>query len=475
MPENPFLYLQRNAERDPRGVFSRSANRTLTNADAVVETRRIAYELRRLGVRAGDVVALDLPEQLRLLFTEAVYHEAAVSTVLPPAWEPDGALEVRWLFTTRADARLAGAEVVEVTPRFLRHVAENPSGIRPSAELVELVRIVFSSGTTGRPKAIGLGREMEAGLDAALATWFEGAPTLMLMDTGTVWGFGEFFLSVKAGQPFLAAGAATPAEAIRLAEASGARTLKGSPNQLAAVVDELEAQGRTLPTVQQVFAAGTAMPVVLAERLRRATEGCAVLANYGSTEAGGATVRPYETDDPTDAGHPMPGAELEIVDERDVPVPAGVVGRIRYRTPGMSTGYLGDPEASARAFRGGWFYPGDLGLRREDGGLTLAGREDERINAGGVKVDPSRVDHAALDHPGVRDACGFAYDDESGLTRVGLAIVADEGLDMTALIGHLKQRLAAAAPTLVARVAEVPRTPTGKPRRGKLAELVADR
>lgn len=469
MPDNPFLYLQRSADENPHGVFARSTTHTMTNADAVVEVKKIAYELRRLGVRAGDIVALDLPEQLSMLFSEAVYHEAGVGTVLPQGYVVDEAVPVRWLFTNRPHPAQQGVQIVKVDAPFLRAVNQNPYGIRPSEEPIETLRIVFSSGTTGRPKGVALGREMEAGLDAALETWFEGGPTLMLMGTDTVWGFGEFFLSVKAGEPFLSAGGAPARRTIELAEQTQARTLKGSPHQLAALVDELEAQKRTLPSVERVFAAGTAMPTALSERMRRVTQGCLVLANYGSTEAGAATARPYESDDPFDAGFVAPGAVVEIVDEHDQPVPAGVPGRIRHRSPGMATGYLGDPASSARAFRDGWFYPGDLGMFRPDGGLTLTGRESETINAGGVKLDPGRLDDAALRHPGVTDACGFAYETETGLAAVGLAVVVADGFDPEALVAELSRTFGPAAPALVARVDVVPRTGTGKPLRAELS------
>lgn len=80
---NPFLYLQANADASPDAVFAQSPDQVLTNAEAVVYAKKVAYEMRRLGVKAGDVVALDLPDMLSIVFTEAVYHEGGVSTVLP--------------------------------------------------------------------------------------------------------------------------------------------------------------------------------------------------------------------------------------------------------------------------------------------------------------------------------------------------------------------------------------------------------
>ncbi|NYF09486.1 acyl-coenzyme A synthetase/AMP-(fatty) acid ligase [Leifsonia sp. AK011] len=467
---NPFLYLQKNADENPRGVFLYTPTQTITNADAVVHAKKIAYELRRLGVKPGDIVALDLPDQLSIMFTEAVYHEGGISTVIPDDATIDPRVPVTWLFTNRGTTPPSTAQAVQVDARFLQQVDENPYGIRPSEEPIETLRIVFSSGTTGTPKAIALGRRMEMLMDAALPRWFQGSPYLSLMDTGTVAGIGEFFLSVKGGQPFLSAGGASPTVLIDMIDKHQVKTLKGSPAQAVAIIDALEAQGRTLPSVQMAMLAGTVMPPAATERARRAFEGCLVLTSYGSTEAGGATTRAYESDDPFDVGHVDQGSIVEVVDDDGSPVPTGTVGAIRHRSPGMAEGYLGNPEASAEVFRDGWFYPGDRGYFREDGGLTLAGRDSEVLNAGGVKFDPNVLDHAAQEHPGVLDAASFAFTSASGLLQVGIALVTTDDADAPALVERLKAQFGPAAPTLVARVDEIPRGRTGKPLRRELAE-----
>ena len=471
---NPFLHLQRNADENPHGVFMRSPADQLTNAEAVVEVKKLAYELRRLGVRAGDIVALDMPDRLGILFTEAVYHEAAISTILPQGSLPSDGVPVRWLFTSRTPRDLEGATVVSVDSAFLQEVNQNPYGISSSEEPIEVLRIVFSSGTTGTPKAIALGREMEQLMDLALPSWFRAGPNLSMMDTGTPTGIGEFFLSVKGGQPYLCVGGDSQEGIVRVILDNTVRTLKGSPAQVAALVRELEAQGRTVPSVDIVSFAGTVMPPGVAERMRRVSEGCQIFSSYGSTEAGAATRRLYESDDPFDLGQISPGSVVEIVDEDDRPLPQGETGRIRHRSPGMTRGYLGDPDATAKNFKDGWFYPGDLGFIRDDGGLSLAGRETEILNAGGVKIDPNRIDHAALQHPRVIDACSFNYAGEAGLEQIGLALVTEDDVDVSALVADLKAEFGHGAPTLVARVDEVPRNAMGKPMRRTLAERFSE-
>lgn len=471
---NPFWYLQRNADRNPRGVFSRSANTTMTNAEAVVSVKKIAYELRRLGVRPGQIVALELPDQLAMLFTEAIYHEAAISTVLPDRSAADGRFELDWVFSHRPPTPIDGARLVTVDAQFLRDVEQNPYGISPSDEPIDVVRIAFSSGTTGMPNAIPLTRRALQSFDDALETWFQGDPFLVLTDFGTPWGFGGFYLSVKGDRPFLSAGGATPSEIVRLAADNAVTSLKGSPAQIAGLVDELEKQGRTLPHVATVWVGGTVMPPGVAARVRQATGGCEIYSMYGSTEAAIATSRLYDSDDPSNAGYILPGSQLEIVDDDDHPVAVGVPGRVRHRSPGMVHEYLGDSDASERAFRDGWFYSGDLGLLRPDGGLTLTGRESEVLNAGGVKINPVSLDHFAIDFSGVVDACSFEYTAQSGLKSIGIALVAESTLDVSSLVSAFTAEFGGAAPTLVARVDEIPRNAMGKPLRRTLAERYSE-
>jgi acyl-coenzyme A synthetase/AMP-(fatty) acid ligase len=467
---NPFLYLQANADTSPGGVFAQSADQILTNAEAAVYAKKIAYELRRLGVKAGDVVALDLPDMLSILFTEAVYHEGGVSTVLPDGFVADGAFRVDWIFSRKTPTPQKGAHVVMVDSRFLQQVDQNPYGISPSEAPIDILRIVLSSGTTGAPKAIAMGRDMEVAMDAALASWSRSGPHLVLMDFGSARGIGELYLSVKGGRPFLSVGGASPGAIARIAAQNAVRSVKGSPAQLAGLVEELEATERTLPSIEKVFFSGTSMPPGLASRIRRVTEGCIVFSNYGSTEAGGTAVREYNSDDPFDAGRISPGTRVEIVDENDTVLPDGEQGRIRVKSPGMAQEYLGNAEATRLSFKDGWFYPGDLGVIRPDKGLTLAGRESEVINAGGVKVDPTRLDHFTLQFNGVIDACSFGYETSSGLLQIGIALVVEDDFDVQALISALKLEFGSAAPMLVARVDSVPRGATGKPLRRTLAE-----
>ena len=473
-PVNPISYLERNAKDAPGGTFVRNAKLTLTNDEALTSVRRIAYELRRLGVKPGDMVALDLPEVMTLLFVEAVFHEAAASTVLPPRYDPEGAFVIDWLFSSKPDAVApVGSRLIAVDDRFLELIEQNPYGIHPFDYESEqsLMWVVFSSGTTGKPSALpaSLGQLNEYG-EVMPEPWMRDGDFLSFLPAKTPTGLFAFTISVRHAIAFLAVGDNVPAETIELVAKNGVRNLIMSPAQVATFVGQLEATGRTLPQVTSVYTVGMAMSPELSARMRAATEGCEIFSVYGSTEAGVAALRNYETDDPFDVGHITESATVQIVDDNGAELPQGEVGLIRHRSSFMVHEYLGDPEGTAAGWKDDWFYPGDLGSIREDGGLTLAGRASEIINAGGVKINPVRLDQFATKHAGVLDAASFGYDTADGIQQVGIVLVTEDGFDVQPLIREFSAEFGGAAPKLVARIDAVPRNQMGKPLRRELAE-----
>jgi long-chain acyl-CoA synthetase len=473
-PLNPIAYLERNAQAAPAGAFVKTPKQTITNSEALVNVKKIAYELRRLGVKRGDMLALDLPELLGILFIEAVYHEAAARTFLPPGYDPAGAFPIDWLFSTKADAVApAGARLVIVDARFLEQVEQNPYGItaRDFESGNSLTSVVYSSGTTGTPKAIPAYVELvDRSAAAMIDPWVARSDILSFLPAKTPLGLFAFYTNGMKGIPYLDIGDNVPAETVSLIASTGVSTLVMSPAQVAAFVGELETTGRTLPQIDTVYTVGMAMPASLSARLRNATDGCAVLCIYGSTEAFTIARRDYETDDPFDVGIIDRPEDLQIVDEHGALLPDGEVGLIRYRSPYMAHEYLGDPVGTAAAFRDGWFYPGDLGSIRPGNGLTLAGRTAELINAGGVKVDPMRLDFFAARQAGVLDAASFGYETADGILQVGIALVTGDGVDVQNLIREFEAEFGPAAPRLVARVDSIPRNAMGKPVRRTLAE-----
>ena len=330
-----------------------------------------------------------------------------------------------------------------------------------------ICRIVFSSGTTGIPKPVAFSVDMiERRTPIATGFWMNTLPFMSLLDIGTISGFTTFYSSVMNGHTYLVPG--TPTHNLEQINKHKVTSIKASPSQIAELAREINLSGIETPTLEIIQSVGSILPSQVAKAARKAT-GAKIYNVYGSTETGVVTIRSEDSDDPFDAGKIVEGARLQIVDTFDNPLSIGEVGVIRYQRAFQANGYFRDPDASTLAFKDGWFYPGDIGSLSADGQLRLAGRSSEIINAGGVKIDPAKVDEAALEVTGVQDVAGFGCEDEMGVTQFVIAVV--PGIDFNAdrLIEKLQLEFGSARPSTILTVDEIPRNVMGKPLRSQLA------
>jgi crotonobetaine/carnitine-CoA ligase len=178
---------------------------------------------------------------------------------------------------------------------------------------------------------------------------------------------------------------------------------------------------------------------------------------YGQSEGGAIAFTPLgEAPRQGSAGRSGPYFEVQICDEDDYPVPAGVAGQILWRPlePHLMTpGYFGDPEATVRAWQGLWFHSGDQGMLDEDGYLYLIGRMGDQIRRKGVMIASDDVETIALEFSGLAEAAATGVPSELGESDVRLSIVAaNSDFDLAAFVEHLKRRL---PPEMVPRFVEL--------------------
>jgi acyl-coenzyme A synthetase/AMP-(fatty) acid ligase len=166
-----------------------------------------------------------------------------------------------------------------------------------------------------------------------------------------------------------------------------------------------------------------------------------VEAAYGSRDGGGAaaTVISQIAEGESVTYTPYEGVEIQIVDPQGKALPADTEGEIRLRTPFTVAGYVGDADATAEAFRDGWFHPGDVGSLSEDGRLTVIGRIKDQINIGGVKFNASLVDEAAASAPGVIEAAAFVVEGRTGMAELCVLAVARPGVDLTRTAAAIRE------------------------------------
>jgi len=238
-------------------------------------------------------------------------------------------------------------------------------------------------------------------------------------------------------------------------------------------LDQADAPGAP-DTLRFVRSCSSALSPALMERAE-GTYRVPMLEAYGMTEAShqmSSNPLPPAARLPGSVGVPT-GTDIAIADRGGTVQADGVAGEVVIRGPGVMSGYVNNPEATAEAFFGDWFRTGDRGVLR-DGYLFLEGRLKEMIIRGGENIAPAEIEQVLMSHPAVRDAVCFGVADAKYGELVGAAVTLVSDASVTELADHCRQSLAAfKVPSRIDVLAEIPRTPTGKVQRRRVAEFVA--
>jgi acetyl-CoA synthetase len=213
--------------------------------------------------------------------------------------------------------------------------------------------------------------------------------------------------------------------------------------------------------------------------------GVTVLDYYGLTESYPLVANyPFQEVREGSMGRPMPGWDVQVLDEDEQPVARGERGEICLRArsnPHYPLGYWRNEEAGRKTFGGEWFHSGDAAVQDEDGYYWYVGRADDVIIAAGYRIGPFEVESACLEHPAVREAAAVASPDELRGNVVKAFIVLADGYEPTDELAakikvFVRERLSAYAyPRRIEFVSDLPKTLTGKIRRIELRQLELER
>jgi malonyl-CoA/methylmalonyl-CoA synthetase len=487
-PEAPALIWSPASAAAPDGVISQ--------AQLVQTARRAAAALSALGVAPGDRVAVGLhnsPELVAALL--GTIHLGAVYVPLNPAFTGDEAAYI----AGDVDARVVIAHpalksaLASVQPRLRDRVVETlpesrggASG-RPSASAAAAL-IVYTSGTTGRPKGAVLShRALQGNLGAITRAWEWTAADRLLLTLpcshlhGLALGLLASFLagsSVVLRPRFVAEDVPGDLERSACTMFFGVPTMYNRLVQLPG--DEI--RRRNLDRMR-LWACGSAPLLPTTFERFRAVFGATLLERFGMSEGGFMIAAPYRGERRAGVvGLPVEGVELRVVDEERIErdelldVAEGASGELVVRGENLFDGYWNDPTATRAAFVGGWFRTGDLAVRESDGQLRIAGRRSaDIIKSRGYKVSAVEIEDRMQSFPGVREVAvvGVAHADWG--QEIVAVVAPDPEHPPTAeeLLARAREVLAAyKVPTRIEFTDEIPKVGPGKFRKNELVRLL---
>ncbi len=227
--------------------------------------------------------------------------------------------------------------------------------------------------------------------------------------------------------------------------------------------------GRDLSSLRVGVSGGAAIPGEVIRAFEEKFPGVVILEGYGLTETASTTTFNFSAEQRKvlSIGLPIWGVEVRVVDEADKPLPPGPenIGEIVIRGHNLMKGYYRNPDATAEAFRGGWFHTGDLAYADEDGYLFVVDRKKDMLIRGGYNVYPREIEEVLFAHPAVAEAAVIGRPDARLGEEVVAVLVLKPGAqaDPDDIIAYCRERLAAYKyPREVIIVADLPKGPTGK-------------
>ena len=348
-------------------------------------------------------------------------------------------------------------------------------------------QILFTSGTTGRPKAAVLthrGLTNNARLAAEAFGMRAGEAFVNPMPLFHVAGGALITLGlVQTLGTHVLMPRFDPGLALELTEVHRGACVGGVPTMLAALLAHPSRAGRDLSSVRYAMAGGATVPPELVRQVEAAF-GVPFLITFAQTESSCSITATRASDSAADRaetlGRPLPQTEVKITDvATGATVPCGAVGEICTRGYLVMDGYLGDPQATAAAIDpDGWLHTGDLGSMDERGYCRIAGRIKEMIIRGGENIYPREIEAVLATHPGVAEVAVVGVADRFWGEEVGAVIRPGAGAPAPSaaeLAEYCRARLAAyKTPTRWLFTGGFPLTSTGKIRKDVLSAQLAD-
>ncbi|MDH3671734.1 MAG: AMP-binding protein [Gammaproteobacteria bacterium] len=479
--------------------------RELTHGALWNEAERLGQEFARHGVGKDDVIIILLPNcvEWQIAFV-AILRAGAIPANLPIRTDAD---------TLRYVAELVGARLVITAERhganptgamahsaatssqhkldvlLVRDVDQyvwidaNGEALPPRARVEHLDHIMFTSSTTGRPKAVMHSTDTLAALNIAFTERFSlgpDRPIFMASPLGhSVGAIHGARLSLYNGAALVLQSAWEPKAVLAMiAEYDCAFTAAATPFLKDLVDATWDRSEPKLAPMRWFLCGGAQVPPALMEVAQQQFPNTFITVLWGMTEGGLTTClcdSPYHKVLNT-AGVGLPGLELRILDPDGQPLPAGEEGELAMRGPGVFTGYYGQADLYAASLTADSFFrTGDLAKLDEDGYLRITGRLKDLIIRGGVNISPVPIEDALASHPNVASVAVVGFPDDRLGERICAVIVAQgEVPSLDALNDFVRSKGVPKyhCPEVLCVIGEMPMTPAGKIRKNELRATV---
>lgn len=442
---------------------------------------KVAAGLQRFDLPKSGIVAVQAGSLSYLYLIERALDRMGLTTAIAPNGVSPADL-FRFLepefFLTFEEAHLKSHPKAALLSReWISDVMNGPAVPPPAYKQrpQDIIRIMLSSGTTGKPKKIPITRAaQEYRLSKASVGIRNGynADERIVVTMGPdsvagflwpiwCWSTGGCVVNIDFQEIYR--------EIVRL-----------QPNNVFMSTGQMEALLKTIPDNAKpldgvrftVGGSPVTKPIALmvAEKL---TKDFYIM--YGSAELAAISFGHADVLNRNEraVGYVMAGRDVEVVDTDGTALPASKIGIVRIQQDEAFVGYLDEDDQTASSLRDGWFYPGDLGALSEDGLLVIVGRVSEIMNLGGTKIDPVLIDEFAKTIAGVRDAAAFSVLNDAGVEFPWIAVVRDESFDAAELRALVHAKWPVLSTVRLAFIDAIPRNGMMKVEREKLKRLIA--
>jgi malonyl-CoA/methylmalonyl-CoA synthetase len=468
----------------------------LSHAEFLATAARLAHLLTEHGLRPRDRIAVQVEKSPASLALYAACIQAGfVFVPLNPAYTP---AEVEYFVSDSGAALIVGdpssAALPDIARRYgAQHLTLSAAGQGTLADLsagpttfptcpragIDLAALLYTSGTTGRPKGAMLTHGNLLSNARTLTDLWRFTAGDVLLHALPIFHTHGLFVATNVT---LAAGGSMlflprfDLDAI-VAGLPRATAMMGVPTFYTRLLGDPRFD-RELCRGIRLFISGSAPMLAATHREVEARTGHRVLERYGMTETGMICSNPVEGERRVGTvGPALPGVSVRVM-AKGAEVPRGETGVVHLKGPNVFQGYWGKPRKTREDLSpDGWFRTGDLATMDDDGYVAIVGRDKDLVISGGYNVYPKEIEQVLDELPGVRESCVIgAPHPDLGETLVALLVPGETRPDVDAIAAALRHRLAGyKRPRLIEIVDDLPRNAMGKVQKAHLRQEYADR